>query len=115
MYRNKLISTLQQIKALAGESLRELGSKPKVSKHTPRETRERGEAKEKLPGRLLALRSSGFFKQPKTATEVHKKLQPTYPCEVDRVAMGLLRIHKRKHLRKATKRVGKRKQVAYVW
>jgi hypothetical protein len=115
MDKAKLISVLQQIKALADEALKELGNRTMPAKNIPRRTQHGGEAKEKLPGHLLALRSGGFFKQPKTATEVHKKLQPTYPCEVDRVAMGLLRIHKRKQLRKATKRVGKRKQVAYVW
>jgi predicted transcriptional regulator len=59
--------------------------------------------------------TSGFFKQPKTVVEVHEKLQSSYHCEVNRVSMALLRLHKKRALRKTSKTVGKRKQVAYVW
>ena len=52
---------------------------------------------------------------PRTAREVQEKLQPSYPCDVDRIAMALLRLNERKELRKASKVVDGRKQVAYVW
>lgn len=68
-----------------------------------------------LGDRIIALRDSGFFKQPKTGQEVHAKLQSSYACEYDRVAMALLRLLKRKLLRVTSKNVGKKKLKAYVW
>lgn len=68
-----------------------------------------------LPAHILALRGKGYFKEPKTAAEVHRKLTTNYRCEPDRVAMALLRLQRRKQLRKSSKKVGKKKQVAYVW
>jgi hypothetical protein len=114
MNKAKLISSLQQIKSLADESLKELGGKIRSPDRTSRKPPEARETEATLPGHLLALRSGGFFKQPKTAAETHAELKPTYPCDVDRVAMALLRLHKRKQLRKTKKSVGKRKQIAYV-
>lgn len=68
-----------------------------------------------LPAHILRLREGSFFKQAKTANEVHRKLQATYHCNPDRVAMALLRLQRRKQLRKASKMVDKKKQLAYVW
>ena len=68
-----------------------------------------------LPQHILRLRDSGFFVQPRTANEVHKKLLPTYHCERDRVAMALSRLASRRELRKATKTVNQRLYQAYVW
>ena len=68
-----------------------------------------------LPQHILQLRDSGFFAQPRTADEVHKKLLPTYHCEQDRVAMALSRLASRRELRKATKTVNQRLYQAYVW
>ena len=68
-----------------------------------------------LPGHIVRLRDEGHFKSPKTAKEVQEKLQPVYACDVDRVAMALLRLLRKKAIRKTSKTVGKRKQVAYVW
>lgn len=68
-----------------------------------------------LGDRILALRGTGFFKQPKTGQEVHIKLQSSYACEYDRVAMALLRLLKRKLLRVTSKKVGNKKLKAYVW
>ena len=68
-----------------------------------------------LPAHVGKLRSQGFFTTPRTAVEVREKLQPTYHCDLDRVAMALLRLHKRKQLRKTKKLVGKKKLIAYVW
>jgi len=75
----------------------------------------KGSSRRGLPAHILKLRDQGFFKKPKTAHEVQAKLQLVYPCELDRVAMALLRLQRRKQLRKASKMVGKKKQVAYVW
>ena len=55
------------------------------------------------------------MKQPKTGDEVHAKLQPSYHCDVNRVKVAMLRLHKRRSLRKTSKTVGNRKKVAYVW
>ncbi len=68
-----------------------------------------------LPSHILALRDKGFFAKPKTAAEVHAELQATYHCEPNRVQMALLRLQRRKELRKASKTVERKVQVAYVW
>jgi hypothetical protein len=68
-----------------------------------------------LPTRILALRDAGFFREPRTASEVHAKLLETYHCLLDRVQMALLRLQRKRELRKATKRVGEREHPAYVW
>jgi len=68
-----------------------------------------------LPGLILKLRAQGFFTEPRTALEVHEKLRSTYHCQRDRVAMALLRLQRRKQLRKASKVIGEKRQVAYVW
>jgi hypothetical protein len=68
-----------------------------------------------LPAHILKLRDKDFFKGPKTAGEVREKLKSTYPCEHDRVAMALLRLQRRRLLRKSSKVIGDKKQLAYVW
>lgn len=68
-----------------------------------------------LPKHILRLRDAGFFKPSKTAVETHSKLEAAYPCELNRVQVALIRLQKRKLLRKTSKLVGKRKQVAYGW
>lgn len=68
-----------------------------------------------LTNHIVALRDASFFKQPKTAPEVHAKLQQNYPCEPNRVAVALFRLHKNKGLRITSKKIGKKKLQAYVW
>ncbi|MER2514148.1 MAG: hypothetical protein ABTQ25_17320 [Nitrosomonas ureae] len=68
-----------------------------------------------LPQHILKLRNSGFFAEPRTADDVHKKLIPTYHSEPDRIAMALLRLASKKELRKSTKKMEKRSYLAYVW
>jgi hypothetical protein len=68
-----------------------------------------------LPAHILTLRESGFFREPRTAGEVHIKLSETYHCLLDRVQMALLRLQRRRELRKASKRVGDQDCAAYVW
>jgi hypothetical protein len=67
-----------------------------------------------LPDYILKLCASGFFDSPKTASEVHARLNSDYPCESNRVAMALLRMQRRRELRKSSKTDGGRKAVAYV-
>jgi hypothetical protein len=64
---------------------------------------------------ITELRAKGFFSQPKTSEETHKKLRQNYHCEPNRVAVALLRLVNRKHLRKASKTVNGKKFLAYVW
>lgn len=72
-------------------------------------------AAKSLPDHILRLRDSQYFSTPRAADEVHKKLQPTYQCELNRVGMALSRLAARKKLRKASRRVGRRSLKAYVW
>ena len=71
--------------------------------------------KQSLSDYIIELRDSGFFSKPKTAEETHTKLIEKYHCELNRVAMALLRLAERKQLRKASKLIGKKKYKAYVW
>ena len=71
--------------------------------------------KQSLSDHILELRDSDFFSQPRTAEEAHGKLKVKYHCELDRVAMALLRLSKRKELRKITKTTNGKKYKAYVW
>lgn len=68
-----------------------------------------------LPALILPLREQGFFKQPKTPEEVHKRLQSIYPCDLNRVEVALLRLHKKRQLRRISKVVKDKKIIAYVW
>ena len=43
----------------------------------------------KLPKHILALRERDFFKQPKISSEVHAKLEASYPCDLNRVEVAL--------------------------
>jgi hypothetical protein len=111
MRDEQLAEALRQIKiivddALAGKSL------PKATQLKSAGLAVRPEG---LPDHVLALRDEGFFAQPKTFHEVHAKLEPTYPCDVDRVKVACLRLQKRKLLRKTSKLTGGKSQVAYVW
>jgi hypothetical protein len=115
MDQAKLISALMQIEGLAAECLEEIN--PRAGRH--RQAARRPAAKpasaKTLPAHILRLREGGLFKQAKTAKEVRQRLQAVYPCDLDRVAMVLLRLQRRKQLRKTSKKVGKKQQVAYVW
>ena len=115
MNRDKLIAALQQIKILAEGALKE------NSQLVPRGTKSRKEpdpklpSANKLPTHILQLRVGGFFKQPRTPKEVRMKLVKIYPCDLNRIEVGLLRIQGRRQLRKTSKVIGKKKQIAYVW
>jgi hypothetical protein len=68
-----------------------------------------------LSNKILHLRDSGFFSQPRTSDEVHKKLVPTYYCVLNRVEVALFRLASTKKLRKATKKINSHSYQAYVW
>lgn len=109
----ELISSLEQIKAIVDAALS--GARSDVSRKTVRQaTVVARTTKEGLPAQILALRDKGFFKQPKTAPEVHEALQSQYSCALNRVEVALMRI-KKTELRKTTKLVGERKKKAYTW
>ena len=71
--------------------------------------------KQTLSDHIIQLRDSGFFSHPKIAEETHAELTGKYHCELNRVAVELLRLAGRKQLRKASKIVDKKKYKAYVW
>jgi len=68
-----------------------------------------------LQGHILSLRGKSFFSMSKTPGEVHKRLQGSYSCEPNRVAMALLRLANKKQLRKVFKKAGSKRHKAYVW
>jgi hypothetical protein len=113
MRDERLAEALRQIKiivddALAGKLL------PKATHLKSAGSAGSAVRPEGLPDHILALRDEGFFAQPKTFHEVHAKLEPTYPCDIDRVKVACLRLQKRKQLRKTSKLIGGKSQVAYV-
>lgn len=71
--------------------------------------------KQSLPKHIMELRDNGFISQPKTAEEIHEKLEASYPCVLNRVEVALIRLCERRHLRKAAKKVSGKSCVAYVW
>ena len=119
MNRKTLVALLKKIETLVADCLKAVDDRafsPKVGKEAPASKHVRKHsAGVTLPDCIVEVRDAGFFKEPRIAREVHEKLYATYPCEIDRVAMALLRLNERKKLRKASKLVDKKKQVAYVW
>jgi hypothetical protein len=111
-----LIDALRKIREVVDGALARAGTvvTPSKRKVSPKK-KDSAQAVDGLSGHILRLRDSGFLKQPKTGSEVHTKLQPEYPCDVNRVAVALFRLRKKGLLRKASKVNGKTKQVAYVW
>lgn len=100
---NKLLQD-HEIRISALEGPRGKANKPELN-----------DKKSSLSDHITELRDSGFFSQPKTAEETHVKLTKKYPCELNRVAVALVRIGRRKQLRKASKILDKKKYQAYVW
>ena len=100
----------------AGNIYRGAAALQRASSPPPRQAIDSSEVGSKgLPSRILALRESGFFQEPRTPTEVHEALLESYHCVLNRVQMGLLRLLRRRELRRAIKKVGEQEQQAYVW
>ncbi len=112
MNADQLVEALRRIKTIVDGTL--VGEKLPPRAKTLKSPKIQSTQKS-LPDHILALRGSGFFAQPKTYNEVHAKLAPIYPCDVDRVKVACLRLQKCKELRKSSKMIGGRSQVAYVW
>ncbi len=72
-------------------------------------------SKKSLSNHITELRERGSFKKPITPEDVYKKLASIYPCDFSRVKVELIRLQKRGQLRKASKLIGKKKYIAYVW
>ena len=68
-----------------------------------------------LADHIFALRERNIFKKPLIPQEVHDKLETTYPCDLSRVKVELIRLQKRGQLRKASKSIKKKRYIAYVW
>jgi hypothetical protein len=116
MNTDKLVATLQQIRALLDEALKDVGAPAPRHKRSKTRTQVVKEPpRNALPMHILKLRDARFFNPPKTYMETHAKLQPIYACEPNRVAVALVRLNDRKQLRKTSKRVGKKKLIAYGW
>jgi hypothetical protein len=116
MSEKALIAALIKIKALAEEALGSAGSeRGQRAARASRASVATAAAPETLPEHILKLRDSGFFKEARIASDVHSKLQASYHCELNRVVTALGRLMNSRKLRKATKVVGKKKLVAYVW
>lgn len=113
MKNNKNIEEkLLRIKSLVDECLIEIGTEPVTKKVSHAVIKPH--AAQTLADHILALRTEGFFKQPKTPNEVYEKVNLSYPCEKKRVGVELIRLQDKKELRKISGRVGKLKQVSYV-
>src|SRR5580698_4765044 len=101
MKQEELESALRQIKEIADKVL---GTGNPVSKALKQSKRAAVPSnKASLPDHISALRDNDFFKQPRTITEIHEKLQLTYPCDRGRITTAMRRIIKRNELRKTSK------------
>ena len=115
MRHEKLIASLRQIQVLVADCLQAAGEKSAATLSPRKTSSPEKPAKNALPERILELRDKGFFLQPKATREVQARLNPAYTCEVNRVDTALRRLMERKKLRKASKVMDGKKQVAYVW
>ena len=85
MNEQTLIRALEQIRTIIDDALG-LGLRPaknvrRAKAEPARAEFARADFASALPDHILALKQSGFFREPKTAVEVHEKLQSHYPCE----------------------------------
>lgn len=78
-------------------------------------TKKKNGAQMSLTDHIVSVRDKKFFSQPKTAEDIHKKLQGEYHCDLNRVAVALVRLADRRLLRRTTKVVNGKKYQAYVW
>ena len=115
MDKEKLTKNLQQIKMFADACLKEIDSKNPHSRRKVFKYSTSTNSRMTLPKHILSLRENRVFKQPKTALEVHAKLQSIYPCDINRVEVALVRLRKGGKLRKSSKLVKGKQLVAYVW
>lgn len=68
-----------------------------------------------LPGRIMELAPEGFFKEPKSASEVRSELRNRgYAYSFATVGMALLALTRRKELRRLFEKKGDREQYLYT-
>ncbi len=115
MNKERVSNNLKQIRELVDKCLKEFGSQARTLPKNVSNNPVRPRFLKTINDHILNLKTQKFFKQPKTAKETHIKLQGVYPCELNRVAVALLRSQKAGELRKTTKLINKKKITAYVW
>ena len=116
MENKKLKQNLEHIKILVDECLIELGAIKNESTNVKRSKVAATLSSPKtLSDYILDLRDDKFFAQPKTVKEVHEKMQSVYHCELNRVAVALIRLQGKKQLRKASKTIEEKSVIAYAW
>ena len=115
MKRGELVSVLQQIKAFADQAIRAVGHNIGRRRQVQIKQPAKPASTKNLSFHILRIRDAGFFNEARTAKEVHSKIKVPYPCDLNRVAVALVRLRQRKKLRKTSKIVDKRKLVSYVW
>ena len=115
MEKKVLKEKLHQIIMLAEECLGDLGDQKTIGRRGGKHKVHKASSHKSLSDYIIELRDGGFFRQPKTAREVHIKLQMTYPCDANRVAVALVRLSQKKRLRKTSKTQGDKRVTAYVW
>jgi hypothetical protein len=114
MKEEALLEALRQIKTIVDDAL--AGDDTSARHRRPSPTSpQKSERPDSLTCHILALRNSNFFSQPKTYNEVHAEMESHYPCDADRVKVACFRLQKRKELRKTSKSIGSKSQIAYVW
>jgi len=116
MKQAAIVASLRQIELLAAQCLEGLGeSRRQASEESNPTSNLKPVAARTLPQLIVECRDEGFFKDTRTAREVHEKLLPSYACEINRVVTALRRLAEGKKLRRASKTIDKKKQIAYVW
>jgi hypothetical protein len=105
--KSEVFGALLTVELLKEEAPGKKGSKIRI-KETQREELT-------LPERILALRNNNFFRSPRTDADVHTEITKTYPCDLNRVSVALLRLSKKKELRRTTKVEENKEYIAYAW
>ena len=113
--KEDIAERVREIRRLADEALKIIGGRTGSMHEEKTKSRATRSFRNTLPDHILPLREEGFFRQPRTAPEIHKKLQGVYPCDLNRVEVALYRLHKKRLLRRTSKGTGESKQVAYAW
>ena len=112
MARDSVVDSLRKIVALAEAALADAEGQTSVDRPQLSQKKKSSRAiSTSFPDHLIRLRDEGYFSAPKTPKKAHSKISETYPCDLNRVVVALLRVKKRRLLR----RIGSDKRVAYVW
>ena len=113
--KEDLAVILREIRSLVDEAIETIGHRAGPKHEDRPKDRLIRTFRNRLADHILHLREEKFLHQPRTAPEIHKKLQGKYSCDLNRVEVALYRLHKKRLLRRTSKGTGKNKQVSYVW